>query len=300
VDRWLAMRVFVAVGEEQSFAAAARRLALSPPVVTRAVSALEHSLGVKLLQRTTRIVRLTDAGARYLLDSKRLLGELTDLEQSLSGAQGELRGTLAVTASVMFGRLFVAPILLEFLDRHRKVNGRAVLVDRVLDLIEDGLDVGVRIAHLADASFTAVRVGAVRQVLCASPAYLKRHGVPRAPRDLRDFSTISFSADRAAPAWSFQVGKETLSVRPNSRLVVNSSEVAMQAAMAGAGITRVLSYMAASELKAGRLQVILREFEAKPIPIHVIHREGKHAAARVRAFVDFAVAELRGNALLKA
>jgi DNA-binding transcriptional LysR family regulator len=300
VDRFQGMQVFVAVGEEQGFAAAARRLGLSPPAVTRAISALERELGVKLLQRTTRIVRLTDAGGRYLLDCKRLLAEVADVEQALSGAEGELSGQIAVTASVMFGRLFVAPILLEFLGRHPKMSARAVLVDRVLDLIEEGIDVGVRIAHLADASFTAIRVGSVRQVVVASPAFLKKHGTPRTPQDLADCTAMSFSAERAAPPWSFEVGKRVVSVHPHARLLVNSSEVTLQAAVDGAGVTRALSYMVASEVKAGRLRVILREFEPEPIPIHVIHRAGRRAALRVRAFVDLAVAELRGHPLLKA
>lgn len=300
MDRFLTLKVFVAVGEEQSFSAAARRLALSPPAVTRAVGALEQALGVKLLQRTTRIVRLTEAGARYLLDCKRILSELDDADQVASGAQAEIRGTLAITASVLFGRSFVAPLLHAFLRRHSKLNVRALFVDRVVDLIEEGVDVAVRLAHLSDASFTAIRVGAVRNVVCASPAYLKRHGVPRTPDDLKDLSAFCFSGDRSAPAWSFQVGKRTLAVRPNARLLVNSPEVAMQGAIDGEGVTRVLSYQAASALKAGHLRVILSEFEPEPIPIHVIHREGKRAAARVRAFVDFAVAELRGNPLLEA
>lgn len=299
MDRFSSLKIFVAVGEEQSFAAAARRLALSPPAVTRAVSALEQALGVKLLQRTTRIVRLTETGARYLLDCKRVLSELEDADQAASGAQAEVRGTLAITASVLFGRAFVAPLLHAFLERHEKINLRALFVDRVVDLIEEGLDVAVRIAHLSDSSLTAIRVGAVRNVVCASPAFLKRHGVPRTPEDLRELSAFCFSADRSPPAWSFQLGKRTLSVRPSARLVVNSPEIAMQGAVAGQGVTRVLSYQAASELKAGRLRVILSEFEPEPIPIHVIHREGKRAAARVRAFVDFAVSELRNSPLLK-
>jgi DNA-binding transcriptional LysR family regulator len=299
VDRFLAMQVFVAVGEEQGFAAAARRLGMSPPAVTRAISALEQELSVKLLQRTTRIVRLTDAGSRYLLDCKRLLGELADAEQAVSGQAGEPRGQLAITASVMFGRLFVAPILLDFLQRHPQVTGRAVLADRVLDLIEEGLDVAVRIARLADASFSAVRVGSVRQVVVASPAYLKKQGVPRVPKDLSECTVVSFASDRAQPLWSFVTGKQALSIRPHSRLIVNSSEVAIQAAVSGAGVTRALSYMVASEVKAGRLRIILSEFEPEPLPIHVIHREGRRAAPRVRAFVDDAVAKLRGNALLK-
>lgn len=299
MDRFVTLKIFVAVGEEQSFAAAARRLALSPPAVTRAVSALEQSLGVKLLQRSTRIVRLTETGARYLLDCKRILSDLEDADQLASGAQAELRGTLAITASVLFGRAFVAPLLHAFLKRYDKINLRALFVDRVVDLIEEGLDVAVRIAHLSDASFTAIRVGAVRNVVCASPAFLKRHGLPQTPDDLRQLPTFCFSGDRSPPAWSFRMGKRTLAVRPSARLVVNSPEIAMQGAVAGEGVTRVLSYQAASELKAGRLRVILHEFEPEPIPIHVIHREGKRAAARVRAFVDFAVSELRGNPLLK-
>lgn len=294
------MQVFVAVGEAQGFAAAARRLGMSPPAVTRSISALEAQLGVKLLQRTTRIVRLTEAGARYLLDCKRLLGELEDAEQSLSGAQGQLRGQLSLTASVMFGRLFVAPVLLEFLDRHPQVTGRALLSDRIVDLIDEGLDVGVRIARLSDASFTAVRVGSVREVVCASPAYLKAQGVPRVPLDLLDREAIAFSQERAAPTWSLRDGKRTVLVRPRSRLLVNSSEVAIQAAIDGRGVTRALSYMVAAHVKAGHLRIILSDFEPEPLPIHVIYHEGKRAAARVRAFVDFAVERLRSNPLLKA
>jgi len=300
VDRLTSLEVFVAVAEEQSFSAAARRLALSAAAVTRAVAALERALGVRLLQRTTRIVRLTEAGARYLLDAKRILAELEDAELAVSGAQAEVRGTLAITASVLFGRAFVAPLVHEFLKRQEKVNVRALFVDRVLDLIEEGLDVAVRIAHLSDASFTAVRVGAVRHVVCASPAFLKRHGVPRTPDGLKHLPAYCFSADRSPPAWSFKVGKRALSVRPSARLLVNSPEVAMQGAVAGEGVTRVLSYQAAQEVKAGRLRVILSEFEPEPIPIHVIHREGRRASARVRAFVDFAVAGLRENPLLRA
>lgn len=298
MDRFFCMQVFVTVGEGQGFAAAARRLGISPPAVTRAIGALEQELRVKLLQRTTRIVRLTEAGARYLIDCKRLLAEVADAERALTGAESEPSGQLAVTASVMFGRMFVAPILLEFLEQNPKVSGRALLADRVLDLIEEGLDVAVRIARLPDSSFTAIRVGSVRRVVVASPAYLKKHGVPRAPRDLAECSAVSFVQDRVGPPWSFGTGKRAVFVRPNSRLLVNSSEVGIQAAVDGFGVTRALSYMVASEVKAGRLRVILSEFEPEPIPIHVIHRDGRHAAAKVRAFVDFAVAQLRGNALL--
>ena len=299
MDRFLAMQVFVAVGEEQGFAAAARRLGLSPPMVTRAISGLEQAVGVKLLQRTTRIVRLTEPGARYLLDCKRLLSEVADAEQAVSGAHGELGGQLAITGSVMFGAQFVAPLLLEFLEKHPKLTARALLVDRVVDLIEEGIDVAVRIAHLTDASFRAVRVGSVREMILASPAYLKRHGVPRRPADLTDLTAITFSHGRAPPAWPLREGKRTVAVRPKTRLVVNSSHVALMAAISGAGVTRALSYMAAADVKAGRLRVVLSEFEPEPLPVHVIYQAGKQAAARVRAFVDHAVAGLRGNSLLR-
>lgn len=300
MDRFLSMQVFVAVAESKGFALAARRLAMSPPAVTRAVAALEASLGLPLLQRTTRNVRLTESGARYLVDCKRLLAELEDAEQALTGEHGELRGQLSLTASVMFGTLFVSPILLEFLQQHRRVHARSLLVDRVVDVIEESIDVAVRIARLSDSTLTAIRVGSVRELVVASPAFLKLHGTPKRPQDLTDFDVISFSNNRNAPNWSFGSGKHPLTVRPSSRLVVNSSEVAMHAAIADAGITRVLSYMAASEIKAGRLKVVLKEFEPEPLPIHVIHREGRQPAARVRAFVDFLVDGLRKNPLLKA
>ena len=178
------MRVFVAVAEAQGFAAAARRLALSPPAVTRAVSALEERIGARLLHRTTRLVRLTEAGQRFLADAKRILGEIDEAEASAAGAYAAPRGQIAVTAPVMFGRMHVAPIVLDFLERHPQVSVRLVLLDRIADLMEEGFDVAVRIAHLPDSSLTALKVGAVRRVVCASPEYLERHGTPQTPADL--------------------------------------------------------------------------------------------------------------------
>lgn len=293
MDRLAHMQTFVAIAETGGFASAARRLGVSPPVVTRAVASLEAHLGGQLLTRTTRKVRLTEVGARYLEDCRRLLGELEDAESAVRGAHSEPRGVLNVTASMTFGRLYVAPLILEFLDQHPRVSVHAVLNDSVLDLVDEGLDVAVRIAHLADSSFTALRVGEVRRVLCASPSYLRAHGLPKSPADLAEHEVVVFSQERSAAAWSFEGPKGKLSVRPRSRFVVNVSEVGIQAALAGRAITRVLSYMVAPELRAGRLRLVLEDYEPEPLPIHLVYREGRRAPARVRAFVDFASQRLR-------
>ncbi len=290
------MQTFVAVAEEEGFAPAARRLAVSPPVVTRSIAALEERLGAVLLERTTRKVRVTDAGARYLVDCKRLLAEIEDAEAAVTGEHSAPRGALGLTASVMFGRLFVAPILVDFLGKYPQVSARLLLHDRVVDLMDEGLDVAVRIAHLEDSSLTSVKVGAVRRVTCASPKYLAEHGVPRTPRDLADHHTFVFSSERSTPAWSFEQRGKALSFRPRARLLANASEVGIDAALAGAGVTRVLSYMVAAHVRAGRLQLVLEDYEAAPLPIHVVYREGRRAPARVRALVDFSVPRLRRNA----
>jgi DNA-binding transcriptional LysR family regulator len=298
VDRLDTMRAFVAVAEAQGFAAAARRLAMSPPAVTRAIVALEDRIGTRLLHRTTRTVRLTEAGTRFLADCKRILGELDEAEASAAGSHAEPRGRLAVTASVMFGRLYVAPVVLDFLALNPRVTARTLFVDRVVDLVDEGLDVAVRIAHLPDSSLTALRVGAVRRVVCASPDYLARRGTPRRLDELAQHDAIVFSPAEAAEDWSFGAGSPGETVRPPARLIVNSAEVAIAAAAAGHGITRVLSYQAAAEVRAGRLAIVLAALEPPAIPISVVYPEGRRAAAKVRAFVDFAVARLRADAAL--
>lgn len=295
MDRLETLRVFVAVAEEAGFAPAARRLAMSPPAVTRAIAALEERIGTRLLHRTTRIVRLTEAGSRFLTDCKRILGELEEAEASAAGSHTEPRGQLRVTASMMFGRMFVAPLLLDFLARHPHVMARMLLVDRVVDLVEEGLDVAIRIAHLADSSLSAVRVGSVRRVICASPRYLAEHGIPRTPAELSRFEVYMFSSSTTEPAWSFASGSRGQTVSPPTKLIVNTAEVAIAAAVAGRGLTRVLSYQIAPELSAGQLQIVLEDFEPPPIPIHVVYPEGRRANARVRAFVDFAVDRLRAD-----
>nr|WP_210320159.1 LysR family transcriptional regulator [Pseudaminobacter soli] len=289
------MGVFVAVAEEEGFAPAGRRLALSSPVVTRAVAALEARIGTLLLHRTTRSVRLTEAGTRYLEDCRRILAEIDEAEETASGSHREPRGQLAVTASVLFGRLYVAPILLDFLGRHPQVSARTLFIDRVANLMEEGLDVAVRIAHLPDSGMTALKVGSVRRLVCASPGYLAEHGIPQEPAALARHRTIAFQGITPSPEWSFRDGGAEVKVRPSPRLDVNTAEMAIIAAVQGHGLTRVLSYMVAPELAAGRLKIVLAAYEPAPVPIHLVHREGRQASARVRAFVDFAAGRLRAD-----
>jgi DNA-binding transcriptional LysR family regulator len=293
MDRLETMRVFVAVAEAAGFALAARRLAMSAPAVTRAISALEKRVGTRLLHRTTRVVRLTDAGVRFFADCKRILSEIEEAEGSAAGSHAEPRGRLTITASTMFGRLYVAPVIVDFLARYPLVTVRTVFADRVVDLLEEGLDAAVRISHLPDSSLTAIKVGSVRRVTCASPAYLEARGAPRAPAALVEHDTIMFSQDGNTGGWAFPVGGALERVRLQPRLIANAAEVAIAAAVAGRGITRVLSYQIAAELQAGRLRIVLAEYEPAPIPVSVVFPEGRRAAAKVRAFVDFAVQSLR-------
>jgi DNA-binding transcriptional LysR family regulator len=298
MDRLDSMRVFIAVAEQQGFAAAARRLGLSAPAATRAVAALEARIGSRLLQRTTRALRLTEAGVRYLADCKRILAEIEDAEASAAGSHRDPKGQLGVTAPVMFGRMHVAPLLLDFLDSHPQVTARLVLLDRVADLLEEGLDVALRIAHLPDSALQAVKVGTMRRIVCAAPDYLARHFTPTQPAELQRLTAITFGASSAAGDWSFTGAQTTLRVTPPSRLTVNAADVAIAAAVAGKGVTRVLSYQVAPELAAGRLVVLLEAYEPPPIPVHVVHLAGRRPDAKLRAFTDFAVARLRANAAL--
>ena len=300
VDRLETMRVFVAVAEARGFAAAARRLAMSPPAVTRAVAAVERRVGAQLIRRSTRVVKLTDAGERFLVDCKRILAAVQDAEASAAGAAGELRGPLTVTASVMFGELFVAPLLLDFLALHPLVTVQALLLDRVVDLVEEGVDVAVRIARLDEkSSAVASRVGWVRAVACASPAYLANHGAPKRPDDLAIHRAIVFAQGATPVGWPFRIDGKVQVVRPPPHLLVNSTAVSVAAAVAGRGITMALSYQVMRELRDGRLVRVLEPFETEEVPIHVLQSEGRRAPARVRAFAKFMVERLRADPSLR-
>ena len=284
------MTVFVAVAEEESFAAGARRLGMSPPAVTRAISALEDRLGVKLLNRTTRYVRVTDAGHRYLDDARRIIGELDEADEAAAGINAEPRGHLAVTAPVMFGRLFVIPVIVDYLKRYPDMEVSAVFLDRVVNLLEEGFDVGIRIGELPDSSMRAIRVGQVRLVLCASPGYLAENGMPNSPTELTNHKIVAASGVSPVTDWKFA---QDITVRVKPRLTVTSNDAAIEAIQEGLGISRLLSYQIESYRASGQLKTLLTEFEPPPLPIHVIHREGRYASAKVRTFVDLIVAKLR-------
>lgn len=298
MDRWQAMRIFTEVAGAGSFAAAGRRLGLSPPAVTRAVAALEETIGTRLLVRTTRLVRLTEAGGRYLEDCRRILADIAEAEAAAAGAHATPTGTLRITASVLFGEIYVLPILTEFLDRYPSVDVSGLFLDRVVNIVEEGIDVAVRIGHLQDSGLAAIRVGTVRRVVCGAPAYFARHGIPAAPAELAGHRIIAPTGASASLDWRFGPGPpRSVTVQP--RLSCNTNAAAIAAALAGWGVTRLLSYQVAGLLAEGRLQRVLAEFEEDPLPIHVVHAEGRRAAARVRSFVDLAVERLRANSLLR-
>jgi DNA-binding transcriptional LysR family regulator len=298
VDRLYLMGVFVAVAESESFAAAGRRLGMSPPAVTRAVSALETRLGVRLLTRSTRIVRITEAGARYLEDCRRIIADADEADESVAGSNATPRGNLSVTAPVLFGHLYVMPGIVEYLRRYPDVAVRALFLDRVVNLVEEGLEVAVRIGELPDSSLKALHVGHVRRVLCAAPGYLAARGTPLHPDQLTQHTIISASGVTPLIEWSFQNAGRPFQVRVQPRLVVTTNDGAIAAAAAGLGITRLLSYQLAPQLAAGALEIVLADFELPPLPVHVVHREGRQSSAKVRTFVDLLVARLRADPAL--
>lgn len=295
MDRFTELQVFVAVAETEGFASGARKLGISAPVATRAVADLESRLGIKLLTRTTRYVRVTDAGKRYLEDCKRLLSDLAEADDAAAGINGEPSGHLAITAPVVFGRLFVLPGVLDFLQRYPKMDISALYIDRVVNLLEEGLDVGVRIGPLADSSMRAIRVGSVRRVLCAAPKYLTTQGTPKTPDDLLNHTLVASSSVSASVDWKFHSEKH---VRIKPRLSVSTNEAAIDAAAAGFGIARQMSYQIAPQLAAGQLKIIMPEWELAPLPIHIIYREGRQASVKVRSFVDLMVERLRADSAL--
>lgn len=297
MDRFHAMRVFLRIADTGGFAEAARQLHLSPPAVTRAVAALEDNIGARLLTRTTRSVKLTEVGQRYAEDCRRILAAIDEAEAAAAGSYAKPTGLLTVTASVLFGQIYVMPVMTAFLDEYPDVTGRMLLLDRVTNLVDEGIDVAIRIGQLPDSSYSALKVGSVRRVICGSPDYFERHGTPQRPADLADHRIIAATSAGTSLEWRFGGGaKNSVHVRPG--LFCNANEAAIGAARAGWGLTQVLSYQIGPDLVDGRLQTALDNFEEDPLPIHVVHPEGRNASAKVRAFVDFAAARLRANRLI--
>ena len=302
MDRIDSIAMFVDVAERRSFSAAARRLGRSPTAVTRAIGELEARLGVRLLNRTTRAVSLTEAGARFLAGARRVLSDLDEIERAAAGEGAAPRGQLQLTAPILFGRLHVAPIVMEFLGLFPDVSAALILLDRPVDLVEEGLDVAVRIGALAESSALATRVGAVHRIAVASPDYLARRGTPQTPADLGAHAIVAFAGISGIEQWTFRsaAGEVTVAIKP--RLIVTTAEAALDAARSGFGITRVLSYQAAEDITRGSLRRLLPAHEGDELPIHLIHPGGRHPPPKLRAFVDFARPRLRRrcNAIMRA
>lgn len=299
MDRLQAMATFVAVVDHGGFASAARKLQLSPPVVTRAVAELEERLGLRLLSRTTRVVRVTDAGARYADDCRRILAEVEQAESAAAGVDAAPRGSLHITAPVMFGRLHVTPVLVQYLQRYPEVDAQCLFHDRVLSLVEEGVDVAIRIGDLPDSSLHATSAGHVQRVVVASPAYLKARGTPKHPQDLDRHAIVTAAGLTPTSEWRFTEAGQPLVQRLQPRMRTTTNDSALAAAVAGLGVTRLLSYQAAAALKQGLLRVVLEEFQPAPLPVHVLHLEGRRATPKVRSFVDLMVASLRADPALQ-
>ena len=295
MDRWQAMRIFVRVAETGSFAETARQMNMSAPAVTRSVAGLEELIGTRLFVRTTRTVKLTEPGRRYVDDCRRILADILEAEASAAGSYATPTGTLAVTASLLFGQMYVMPIITEYLDTYPGMTGRTLFLDRPVNIVEEGVDVAVRIGHLPDSGFTAVKVGTVRRVICGAPDYFEKHGVPIIPADLKRHRIAASTSAWASPEWKFA---NDLRVTVDPALNCNTNDAAIAAAISGWGLTRVLSYQIGPALIAGDLQIVLADHEEAPLPIHVIYPEGRHAPAKVRSFVEMAAARLRANRLL--
>jgi DNA-binding transcriptional LysR family regulator len=293
MDRLHEIEVFIAVADAGSFAKAGARLRLSPPAVTRAVSALEDRLGARVFNRTTRSLTITDVGQRFLESARRVLADLDTAEKEAVGEVAMPQGHLAVTASVTFGRSALAPVVCGFLDQHPRVTVSVVLLDRIVNLVEEGIDVAVRIGHLPDSNLIAKRIGAVHRILVASPDYLARLGAPTSPADLRLHAVIAFTGLMPNREWRFLDGHKPGSVSLHPALEINDAVAAIRAAEMGHGITIALSYMVSEQLRAGRLAPALDAFTLPPQPVHLVYPQARLVAPKIRAFIDFAAPRLK-------
>jgi DNA-binding transcriptional LysR family regulator len=295
MDRLEAMSILIAVVDAGSLSAASRQLAIPLATVSRKVGELEAHLKTRLLHRTTRQLSLTEAGESYVASCRRILEEVGEVERAATGEYAAPKGYLVVTAPVVFGRLHVVPVMAAFLAHFPEIDARLVLIDRNVHLLEEHVDVAVRIGQLPDSTLVATRVGDTRLIVCASPAYLTAHGTPGAPAELSNHACVSFDGLTSPRAWTFSAGKSEQSVQIHSRLVTNTAESAIDAATLGTGLTRVLSYQIADALREGRLQSVLEKFELAPLPIHLVHAGQAPLPLKLRAFLDFMSPRLKAR-----
>ncbi len=297
MDRLEAMSLLIAVAEAGSLTAAGRKLGVPLPTVSRKISELEAHLMTRLLTRSTRRLSLTEAGAAYVAAAKRILDEVNEAERAASGEHAAPRGEIVITAPLAFGRLHVLPVIAEFLTRWPEIDVRLVLADRNLHLIDDHVDIAVRIGALADSTLVGTRVGPVRRVVCGSPAYFAAHGAPQRPEDLAALSAVTFDQLSSSEHWSFRDPKSKRETRVvmRSRLSVNTAEAAIDGAAAGLGVTRVLSYQAAQPVLGGKIQIVLADYEPAPSPVSLIHAGQGLMPLKVRMLLDFAAPRLRAR-----
>jgi DNA-binding transcriptional LysR family regulator len=293
MNRLESMSILVAVVDAGSLSAAARHLGMPLATVSRKVAELESHLKTRLLHRTTRQLSLTEAGASYVAACRRILEDIGEAERTATGEYAAPKGELVVTAPVVFGRLHIVPVVAEFLAHYPEIDIRLVLTDRVVHMMDEQVDVAVRIGELPDSALMATRVGTVRRVVCASPAYLATHGAPAKPRDLSGHNCITFEVLESKRAWVFETGKSELSVPVHSRLAVNTAEAAIAAAILGVGLIRVLSYQVADAIREQTLRVVLDTFESAPLPISLVHTGQAPLPLKLRAFLDFVTPRLR-------
>jgi DNA-binding transcriptional LysR family regulator len=291
MDKLRAMAGFVRIVDKGSLTAAAADLGVSLPAMVRSLAGLERELGATLLNRTTRRLHLTDEGRQYLEHCRAILGHVQEAEATLHSRRGAPRGRLAVTASALFGRRYVAPIVSEFVRRHPEVAPELLFVDRTVNLVEEGVDAAVRIGHLGDSSLAAIPVGRVRRVVCASPTYLRAHGTPRRPQDLREHRCVRFTGLAPRAEWTFRS-------RPNkvtftSAVTCNQADTAIEACADGLGVGSFLSYMVAPLMREGKLRYVLEQFETEPLPVHFLYPHSRILSPTVRAFADLCVPKLR-------
>jgi len=293
VDRLDAMQVLVDIVAAGSLSAAARQLDMPLATVSRKLADLEAHLGTRLLIRSTRRLTLTEAGAAYIETCRRILEEIDQAEKLVAGEYTEPKGDLVVTAPVVFGRMHVLPIINDFLKAYPNINVRVILGDRWINLIEEHVDIAVRVGYLPDSNLVALPVGNARQVVCGSPGYFERHGIPAHPHDLLNHACVMFEGSLSFRDWMFSDGNKSVSVLIRNRLIVNSAEAAIDAAVAEIGITRVLSYQIANQVRENKLQVVLDNFELAALPIHLVHTGQGRLPLKLRAFLDFTAPRLR-------
>lgn len=298
MDQLAALRMFVEIVDEGSLSAASRSLQISLPVVVRGLAALEKRLGVRLLNRTTRRLHLTEAGAEYYQRCKRIVADVKEAEEAASEQRLTPSGTLVVNAPVLFGRMHVAPLVASFLEACPQLSVELTLSDRNVDIVEEGVDVAVRIGHLPDSGFAAVRLGATQRVLVASPAYLRKAGTPRAPEALKDHDCLRFSGLTPGRDWHFVRDGRESSVRVSGRFTSNSGDAVIEATLQRQGIACVLCYQVAQPLASGKLRLVLQDFAPPPVEIHAVFAHPKLVSAKVRAFVEHLRRDLEGRSFL--